>query len=172
MSLRGSLVVEGDGSVSASARIDRAAARRAENRRVVARFVLVETNARSRGIASLRRDRRSRCYVRRLRAAIDSVACTSTDSMPASALTERLLAAAEIGAEGLVKVIQDSAIRGRDLAVTVGILIDKSRCSSGSARAAGRPASPRSADSRAARRAPPVPSKPQQIVEERQLATH
>jgi len=41
------------------------------------------------------------------------------------ALAERLLGAAEIGAEGLVKLIEEGAIKGRDLAVTIGILIDK-----------------------------------------------
>jgi len=40
-------------------------------------------------------------------------------------LAERLLGAAEIGAEGLVKLIEEGAIKGRDLAVTIGILIDK-----------------------------------------------
>jgi hypothetical protein len=40
-------------------------------------------------------------------------------------LSNRLLGAAEIGAEGLVTLIQEGAIRGRDLAVTVGILLDK-----------------------------------------------
>jgi hypothetical protein len=40
-------------------------------------------------------------------------------------LSDTLLAAAEIGAEGLLMMIREAAINGRDLAVTVGILLDK-----------------------------------------------
>jgi hypothetical protein len=48
-----------------------------------------------------------------------------TRSQRYAVLTEKLLSAAELGAEGLVKLMQEGAIKGRDLAVTVGILIDK-----------------------------------------------
>jgi hypothetical protein len=48
-----------------------------------------------------------------------------TRSQRYAALTEQRLRAAESGADRLVKLIQEGAIRGRDLAVTVGILIDK-----------------------------------------------
>jgi hypothetical protein len=40
-------------------------------------------------------------------------------------LSDKLLSAAEIGAEGILTLIREGAIKGRDLAVTVGILLDK-----------------------------------------------
>ena len=41
------------------------------------------------------------------------------------ALAERLLGAAEVGAEALLKLVGEGEVKARDLAVVVGILIDK-----------------------------------------------
>jgi len=41
------------------------------------------------------------------------------------ALAERLLGAAEVGAEALLKLVGEGEVKARDLAVVIGILIDK-----------------------------------------------